>query len=344
MQRSGHCPVPDPNPTKRRSTPMKLYLLSLGAGVLVGVIYSLINVRSPAPPLIALLGLLGMLGGEQVIPVAKRLLSGTTLSAAWRDAHCTKPRLRHVAGPSGFRTGATRDDRPRGTPLMTTSHPVPDLVLRNGRFTTLDRANPIATAVAIRDGTLRCRRRRCRSRAARRPDDARHRPEGPTRAAWPDRQPPAHHPRRPELQHGAALGRRALAWPTRWRMLEAPGRGHAAAAMGARGRRLHRAPVRREAAADDRGAERRRARHAGLHPAPLRPRAAQRARRCARSATRKDTPEPPGGEIVRDAARQPDRPAARQAQRRRSSTRRWPRARSCRSTTSSTRRATSCAS
>jgi XapX domain-containing protein len=73
---------------------MKLYLLSLGAGVLVGVIYSLINVRSPAPPLIALLGLLGMLGGEQVIPVAKRLLSGTTLSAAWRDAHCTS----HVFG------------------------------------------------------------------------------------------------------------------------------------------------------------------------------------------------------------------------------------------------------
>jgi XapX domain-containing protein len=76
---------------------MKVYLLSLGAGVLVGVIYSLINVRSPAPPLIALLGLLGllgMLGGEQVIPVAKRLLSGTTLSAAWHDAHCTS----HVFG------------------------------------------------------------------------------------------------------------------------------------------------------------------------------------------------------------------------------------------------------
>ncbi|GAB7527399.1 XapX domain-containing protein [Paraburkholderia sp. 2C] len=68
---------------------MKLYLLSLGAGVLVGVIYSLINVRSPAPPLIALLGLLGMLGGEQVIPVAKNLLAGTTLAAAWRNSQCS---------------------------------------------------------------------------------------------------------------------------------------------------------------------------------------------------------------------------------------------------------------
>ena len=42
---------------------MKMYIISLGAGLLVGIIYSLLNVRSPAPPLIALLGLLGMLVG-----------------------------------------------------------------------------------------------------------------------------------------------------------------------------------------------------------------------------------------------------------------------------------------
>jgi hypothetical protein len=34
---------------------------------------------------------------------------------------------------------------------MSTAH-IPDLVLRNGRFTTLDRAKPIASAVAIREG------------------------------------------------------------------------------------------------------------------------------------------------------------------------------------------------
>jgi xanthosine utilization system XapX-like protein len=34
---------------------MKPYLLSLGAGLLVGVLYSLLGVRSPAPPAIALL-------------------------------------------------------------------------------------------------------------------------------------------------------------------------------------------------------------------------------------------------------------------------------------------------
>lgn len=40
------------------------YLLSLAAGLGVGAIYGLVSVRSPAPPIIALLGLLGMLAGE----------------------------------------------------------------------------------------------------------------------------------------------------------------------------------------------------------------------------------------------------------------------------------------
>ena len=68
---------------------------------------------------------------------------------------------------------------------------------------------------------------------------------------------------------------------------------HAGAAVGARGRRLHRAPVRREAAADAGRDQRRRARHAGVHPAPVRPRAAQRAPRCAPSATRATRPTRP---------------------------------------------------
>jgi XapX domain-containing protein len=53
---------------------VKMYLVSLGAGALVGVIYSLLQVRSPAPPLIALIGLLGMLFGEHVIPVSMMLI------------------------------------------------------------------------------------------------------------------------------------------------------------------------------------------------------------------------------------------------------------------------------
>lgn len=43
------------------------YLLSLGVGIAVGVIYGLVSVRSPAPPIIALLGLLGMLAGEATV-------------------------------------------------------------------------------------------------------------------------------------------------------------------------------------------------------------------------------------------------------------------------------------
>jgi XapX domain-containing protein len=50
---------------------MKLYVMSLAAGLLVGIIYALIDVRSPAPPVVALIGLLGMLIGEQVPPLVK---------------------------------------------------------------------------------------------------------------------------------------------------------------------------------------------------------------------------------------------------------------------------------
>jgi XapX domain-containing protein len=66
---------------------MRVYLLSLGAGLLVGVVYSLLNVRSPAPPVVALVGLFGILIGEQIIPVAKHMLDGS--HHAWRRSHGT---------------------------------------------------------------------------------------------------------------------------------------------------------------------------------------------------------------------------------------------------------------
>jgi XapX domain-containing protein len=50
---------------------MKTYLISLAAGLLIGVIYGLLNVRSPAPPYVALLGLLGILLGEQAVSAVK---------------------------------------------------------------------------------------------------------------------------------------------------------------------------------------------------------------------------------------------------------------------------------
>jgi len=73
---------------------MKIYLLSAAAGLLVGVIYGLLGVRSPAPPVVALVGLLGILVGEQIVPVAKRLLTERPVTAAWVREQCVP----HVFG------------------------------------------------------------------------------------------------------------------------------------------------------------------------------------------------------------------------------------------------------
>jgi XapX domain-containing protein len=72
---------------------MKAYLISLAVGLLVGVIYNLLNVRSPAPPVIALIGLLGILVGEQVLPLLKSAWLKEPVALAW--LHQVQP---HVFG------------------------------------------------------------------------------------------------------------------------------------------------------------------------------------------------------------------------------------------------------
>ncbi|WP_293868485.1 XapX domain-containing protein [uncultured Alsobacter sp.] len=62
---------------------MKIYLASLGAGLLVGVVYALLQVRSPAPPVVALVGLLGILVGEQVPPLVKALWARDPAAFGW---------------------------------------------------------------------------------------------------------------------------------------------------------------------------------------------------------------------------------------------------------------------
>jgi XapX domain-containing protein len=52
---------------------MKPYLYSLAAGLAVGIAYSVMGVRSPAPPVIALIGLLGILLGEHIIPLTRHI-------------------------------------------------------------------------------------------------------------------------------------------------------------------------------------------------------------------------------------------------------------------------------
>ena len=54
---------------------MKIYIVSLTVGLLVGAIYGLLNVRSPAPPVVALVGLLGILAGEQIPPLVRHYMA-----------------------------------------------------------------------------------------------------------------------------------------------------------------------------------------------------------------------------------------------------------------------------
>lgn len=84
---------------------MKIYLLSLAVGLLVGVIYSALGVRSPAPPLVALVGLLGILVGEQVLPVGKQLIAGNALFSACQKSHT----FNHIFGQLPGRPAGKHD-------------------------------------------------------------------------------------------------------------------------------------------------------------------------------------------------------------------------------------------
>jgi XapX domain-containing protein len=98
---------------------MKPYLVSLAVGLLVGVIYALFQVRSPAPPVIALVGLLGILVGEQLPPLVRQLWSKEASQVSWlRDQ--VKP---HVFGslpaskpPADDRLVASNDASPSARP------------------------------------------------------------------------------------------------------------------------------------------------------------------------------------------------------------------------------------
>lgn len=52
------------------------YLISLVIGLCVGLLYGALDFRSPAPPAIALVGLLGMLAGEKLWPMGRQLVTG----------------------------------------------------------------------------------------------------------------------------------------------------------------------------------------------------------------------------------------------------------------------------
>jgi XapX domain-containing protein len=99
---------------------MKAYLVSLALGLLVGVIYALFQVRSPAPPMIALIGLLGILLGEQLPPLIQQVWAKEPLHTSWLQRHV----LPHVFGelpcanPSAVTVladGSTRNGNPQNS-------------------------------------------------------------------------------------------------------------------------------------------------------------------------------------------------------------------------------------
>ena len=91
---------------------MKLYLVSLAVGVLVGVIYGVLNVRSPAPPVVALVGLLGILLGEQLVPLAKRVIAREQVTSAWVKTQCGQHMFARL--PEADAKHAAQEDRHGG--------------------------------------------------------------------------------------------------------------------------------------------------------------------------------------------------------------------------------------
>ncbi|PNE12301.1 MAG: hypothetical protein CR217_04265 [Beijerinckiaceae bacterium] len=83
---------------------MKLSLVSLAVGLVVGALYGVLNVRSPSPPVVALVGLLGTLMGEQIPPLVRHIFARRPASVTWIDQ--VKPHNPNsaISGGAGDRT------------------------------------------------------------------------------------------------------------------------------------------------------------------------------------------------------------------------------------------------
>jgi XapX domain-containing protein len=82
---------------------LKTYAVSLAVGILAGVIYAVLDVNSPAPPIIALVGLLGMQIGEHLIPLIKRLINRQPVNLHW-FRHDYHHKIGDNPPPSGDKT------------------------------------------------------------------------------------------------------------------------------------------------------------------------------------------------------------------------------------------------
>ncbi|MDF7649665.1 DUF1427 family protein [Candidatus Pantoea formicae] len=82
---------------------LKTYSVSLAVGILAGLIYAVLDVNSPAPPIIALVGLLGMQIGEHLIPLVKRLINRQPVNLHW-FRHDYHHKIGDNPPPSGDKT------------------------------------------------------------------------------------------------------------------------------------------------------------------------------------------------------------------------------------------------
>ena len=82
---------------------LKTYSVSLAVGILAGLIYAVLDVNSPAPPIIALVGLLGMQIGEHLIPLTKRLVNRQPVNLHW-FRHDYHHKIGDNPPPSGDKT------------------------------------------------------------------------------------------------------------------------------------------------------------------------------------------------------------------------------------------------
>ena len=179
--------------------------------------------------------------------------------------------------------------------------PTADLILQNGRITTLDPKHPEAKEVVIADGRIV---------GVDNAEDFERGPETKVIDLKGRRVIPGLNDSHLHVIRGGLNYNMELRWdgvPSLSLALANAARAgspHARAAMGARGRRLERISIRRAAHADAGGDQCRRAGHAGLHSASLLPGVAEPrgAQACGYT---KDTPNPPGGEIRRDKAGNP---------------------------------------
>ncbi len=82
---------------------LKTYSVSLSVGILAGLVYAVIDVNSPAPPIIALVGLLGMQVGEHAIPLIKKIIKREPVNFHW-FRHEYHHKIGDTPPPSGDKT------------------------------------------------------------------------------------------------------------------------------------------------------------------------------------------------------------------------------------------------